>query len=45
MVRQEIEKRPAAAGKLVKQLCLFEDQSDFGEFRYSCFVTNLDMPP
>ena len=45
MVRQEIEKRPDAAGKLVKQLCLFEDQSDFGEFRYSCFVTNLDMPP
>lgn len=26
MVRQEIEKRPAAAGKLVKQLCLLEDQ-------------------
>ena len=45
MVRQEIEKQPAAAGKLVKQLCLFEDQSDFGEYRYSCFVTNLDMPP
>ena len=45
MVRQEIEKRPDAAGKLVKQLCLFEDQSDFGEYRYSCFVTNLDMPP
>ena len=44
MVRQEIEKRPAAAGKLVKQLCLFEDQSDFGKYRYSCFVTNLDLP-
>ena len=26
MVRQEIEKRPAATGKLVKQLCLLEDQ-------------------
>ena len=26
MVRQEIEKQPAAAGKLVKQLCLLEDQ-------------------
>ncbi len=45
MVRQEIEKRPAAASKLVKQFCLLEDQSDFGEYRYSCFVTNLDMPP
>ena len=44
MVRQEIEKRPDAAGKLVKQLCLFEDQSDFGKYRYSCFVTNLDLP-
>ena len=41
---QEIEKRPDAAGKLVKQLCLFEDQSDFGKYRYSCFVTNLDLP-
>ena len=44
MVRQEIEKRPDAAGKMVKQLCLFEDQSDFGKYRYSCFVTNLDLP-
>lgn len=44
MVRQEVEKRPKAAGKQVKQLCLFEDQSDYGRYRYSCFVTNLDLP-
>ena len=44
MVRQEVEKRPNAAGKPVKQLCLFEDQSDYGRYRYSCFVTNLDLP-
>lgn len=44
MVRQEVEKRPNAAGKLVKQLYLFEDQSDYGRHRYSCFVTDLDLP-
>lgn len=44
MVRQEIENHPDAACKIVKQLCLFEDQSDFGKYRYSCFVTNLDLP-
>jgi len=44
MVRQEVEKRPKAAGKQVKQLCLFEDQADYGKYRYSCFVTNLDLP-
>ena len=44
MVRQEVEKRPNAAGKPVKQLSLFEDQSDYGRYRYSCFVTNLDLP-
>lgn len=43
MVRQEIEKRPDAAGKMVKQLCLFEDQSDYGKCRCSCFVTNLNL--
>lgn len=44
MVRQEIEKRPKAAGKQVKQLELFECEDDFGKYRYSCFVTNLDLP-
>ncbi len=44
MVRQEIEKRPKAAGKQIKQLELFEDWNDFGRYRYSCFVTNLTLP-
>lgn len=44
MVRQEIEKRPKAAGKQIKQMELFEDEEDFGKHRYSCFVTDLDLP-
>ena len=44
MVRQEIEKRPKAAGKQIKQMDLFEDEEDFGKYRYSCFVTDLDLP-
>ena len=44
MVRQEVEQRPQAAGKQVKQLSLFEDEKDYGKYRYSCFVTNLDLP-
>ena len=44
MVRQEVEKRPKAAGKQVRQLELFEDEKDFGKYRYSCFVTDLELP-
>ena len=44
MVRQEIQKRPMAAGKQIKQLELFEDEEDFGKYRYSCYVTNLTLP-
>lgn len=44
MVRQEVEKRPNAAGKQVRQLSLFDDPSDYGRYRYSCFVTNLTLP-
>lgn len=44
MVRQEVEKRPKAAGKQVRQLELFEDEQDFGKYRYGCFVTNLALP-
>ena len=43
MVRQEVEKRPKAAGKQVRQLELFEDEQDFGKYRYGCFVTNLAL--
>ena len=38
MVRQEIDKRPKAAGK---QLRLFEDEGIYKNYRYSCFITNL----
>lgn len=44
MVRQEIEKRPKAAGKQIRQLELFENENDFGKYRYSCFVTDLGLP-
>lgn len=44
MIRQEIEKRPNAAGKQVRQLELFESENDFGRYRYSCLVTNLTLP-
>jgi hypothetical protein len=40
MVRQEIEKRPKAAGK---QLRLFSDEAFYQKYRYRCFVTNLDL--
>jgi hypothetical protein len=39
MVRQEIDKRPKASGK---QLRLFEESEIYKNYRYSCFVTNLD---
>ena len=41
MVRQEINKRPKAAGK---QLRLFEDEGIYKNYRYSCFITNLELP-
>jgi hypothetical protein len=41
MVRQEIDKRPKAAGK---QLRLFEDDTIYKNYRYSCFITNLTLP-
>lgn len=44
MVRQQIQKRPKAAGKKIKQLELFTDHQDLGQYRYSCYVTNLELP-
>jgi hypothetical protein len=41
MVRQEINKRPKAVGK---QLRLFEEEGIFKNYRYSCFITNLNLP-
>ncbi|OFY14280.1 MAG: hypothetical protein A2X11_10715 [Bacteroidetes bacterium GWE2_42_24] len=44
MVRQEIEKRPNAAGK---KLCLFEQDGVFTykNYHYLCFITSLSLPP
>ena len=44
MVRQEIARRPNGAGKQIRQLELFEDEGDFGKYRYSCYVTDLGLP-
>lgn len=41
MVRQEINKRPKAVGK---QLKLFEEEGIYKNYRYSCFITNMDLP-
>lgn len=41
-VRQKIEKRPKAVGK---QLSLFENDCLIDGYRYTCYVTNLSLPP
>jgi hypothetical protein len=41
IVRQLISLRPKATGK---ELRLFPDEQVYGKYRYSCFVTNLDIP-
>jgi hypothetical protein len=42
IVRQHIDKRPMAPGK---QLRLFQDQTPYRDYRYSCYVTNVDLSP
>lgn len=44
MVRQHIDERPKAAGKAIRQLELFPDVADLSNYRYSCFITNMDLP-
>lgn len=44
MVRQHIDDRPKAAGKTIRQLELFPDVADLSNYRYSCFITNMDLP-
>jgi len=41
MVRQEINIRPKASGK---QLKLFEEEGIYKNYRYSCFITNMNLP-
>lgn len=40
VVRQQIDKRPKATGK---QLQLFREEGIFENYRYSCYITNLDL--
>jgi len=40
VVRQQIKKRPKASGK---QLKLFKEEGIYENYRYSCFMTNLEF--
>ena len=40
VVRQQIKKRPNATGK---QLKLFKEEGIYENYRYSCFITNLEL--
>lgn len=42
MVRQFVPERPRATGKSLK---LFEDDGMYKNYRYSCYVTNLELSP
>jgi len=42
VVRQQIQKRPKATGK---QLKLFKEEGIYQNYRYSCYITNLDFSP
>jgi Transposase DDE domain group 1 len=41
MVRQHIPTRPQATGRSLK---LFQEEGIYKQYRYSCFITNLDLP-
>src|SRR5690606_21799882 len=41
VVRQALKDRPKAPGK---QLKLFMEQGIYKNYRYSCYITNLDLP-
>ncbi len=41
MVRQHLPTRPKATGRMLK---LFEGSGIYQNYRYSCFITNLDLP-
>lgn len=40
VVRQQIKKRPKATGK---QLKLFKEEGIYQNYRYSCYITNLEL--
>jgi hypothetical protein len=41
MVRQYLPARPKATGRVLK---LFEEEGIYKHYRYSCFITNLELP-
>jgi len=41
VIRQKISKRPNATGK---KITLFGEEIDHGAYRYSCLITNMDLP-
>lgn len=41
MVRQHVPTRPKATGRILK---LFQEEGIYKNYRYSCFITNLDLP-
>lgn len=41
MVRQHLPTRPKATGRMLK---LFEEEGIYKSYRYSCFITNLELP-
>lgn len=49
IVRQEMKTRPKATGKRIKlsekAIRLFDDENIYKQYRYSGFITNLDLPP
>lgn len=42
VVRQQIKKRPKATGK---QLKLFKEEGIYQNYRYSCYITSLNLSP
>lgn len=41
MVRQHLPTRPKATGRMLK---LFEEEGIYKTYRYSCFITNMELP-
>jgi len=41
IIRQEISKRPHSTGRVLR---LFKEEGIYKKYRYSCLITNLDLP-
>lgn len=44
IVRQECSKRKKAVGKLIQSGVLYPEEYDVDQYRYSCYITDLDLP-